>query len=95
MVADEPIVYVVDDDPSVRQSLALLLNSDGYRTQTFTSADEFLESDRVTAKGPACLVLDVKMPGLSGHHLHHRPWRYPHGGAGREKGCCGFSSQTF
>jgi FixJ family two-component response regulator len=63
-----PIVFVVDDDPSIRASLDLLLSSAGYGVITFASAKEFLELDRGTPC-PACLVLDVKMPGLSGLDL--------------------------
>ena len=63
-----PIVFVVDDDPSIRKSLNLLLSSAGYGVKTFASAKEFLESER-DSPGPACLVLDVKMPGLSGLDL--------------------------
>ena len=61
-------VFVVDDDPSIRESLSLLLSSAGYSVNTFASAKEFLESEHSTS-GPACLVLDVKMPGLSGLDL--------------------------
>ncbi len=63
----EPIVFVVDDDDSVCKSLAWLIESVGFEVKTFTSADEFLERD--TYDGPACLVLDVRMPGLSGLEL--------------------------
>ncbi len=63
-----PTVYVVDDDPSIRESLNLLLNSAGYEVKSFASAKEFLESERGTP-GPACLDLDVKMPGLGGLDL--------------------------
>jgi len=63
-----PFVFVVDDDPSIRESLNLLLSSAGYGVKTFASAKEFLESER-DSPGPACLVLDVKMPGLSGLDL--------------------------
>jgi FixJ family two-component response regulator len=62
------MVFVVDDDPSIRESLSLLLSSTGYGVKTFSSAKEFLESEPDTS-GPACLVLDVKMPGLSGLDL--------------------------
>ena len=62
------IVFVVDDDPSIRESLGLLLSSAGYDVKHFASAKEFLEFERGT-QGPACLVLDVKMPGLSGLDL--------------------------
>ena len=61
-------VFVVDDDPSIRESLSLLLNSAGYNVKTFDSATEFLELGCVT-EGTACLVLDVRMPGLSGLDL--------------------------
>ena len=62
------IVFVVDDDPSIRESLSLLLSSAGYGVKTYASAKEFLGSERGTP-GPACLVLDVKMPDLSGLDL--------------------------
>ena len=68
MVEGIPTVFVVDDDPSIRKSLSLLLSSVGYGVKTFASAKEFLESERGTP-GPACLVLDVKMPGLGGLDL--------------------------
>lgn len=68
MVEGTPFVFVVDDDPSIRESLNLLLSSAGYGVKTFDSAKEFLESER-DSPGPACLVLDVKMPGLSGLDL--------------------------
>ncbi|MDB4285465.1 response regulator transcription factor [bacterium] len=61
-------VFVVDDDPSVREALSLLLKSAGYNVKTFDSATEFLESGCVT-QGSVCLVLDVRMPGLSGLDL--------------------------
>ena len=63
-----PTIFVVDDDPSIRGSLSLLLNSAGYCVETFASAKEFLDLERDTS-GPACLVLDVKMPGQSGLDL--------------------------
>src|SRR6266404_5535597 len=63
----EPIVFVVDDDLSVRRSTERLLRAAGLKVQTFTSAREFLKHPR--PEGPACLVLDVRMPGLSGIEL--------------------------
>ena len=63
-----PTVFLVDDDSSVRESLNLLLSSAGYDVKPFASAKDFLDSERGTP-GPACLVLDVKMPGLSGLDL--------------------------
>jgi FixJ family two-component response regulator len=68
MLEDTTTVFVVDDDPSIRESLSLLLSSAGYGVKTFASAKEFIESERGTP-GSACLVLDVKMPGLSGLDL--------------------------
>jgi FixJ family two-component response regulator len=68
MMESFPTVFVVDDDLSVRESLSLLLSSAGYRVKTFVSAMEFLESERRTSD-PACLVLDVKIPGINGLDL--------------------------
>jgi FixJ family two-component response regulator len=63
-----PTVFVVDDDPSIRESLSLLFSSVGYGVKAFASAKEFLESENST-QGSTCLVLDVQMPGLSGLDL--------------------------
>jgi len=68
MADNNPTVFVIDDDPSIRESLSLLLASAGFGVQTFASANEFLKSDKVK-EGPSCLVLDVKMKGLSGLDL--------------------------
>ena len=57
-----PIVFVVDDDVSVRESLELLIHSAGWQPETFASAQEFLARPRVPV--PSCLVLDVSLPGL-------------------------------
>lgn len=59
-----PLVFVVDDDESVRTSLARLFKSASYQAETFASAEEFLRRERY--EGPACLVLDVCLPGLNG-----------------------------
>jgi FixJ family two-component response regulator len=64
MASAEPVVYVVDDDLSVRQALSSLIRSTGLRAETFASADEFLHHTR--ADTPACLVLDVHLPDGSG-----------------------------
>ncbi len=64
------IVFVVDDDISVRESLELLLKSAGWRPQTFESAQRFLDHPRATV--PHCLVLDVTLPGLNGLELQKR-----------------------
>ena len=59
-----PIVFVVDDDVSVRESLELLVSNEGWRPELFASPHEFLSHPRPTV--PCCLVLDVTLPGLSG-----------------------------
>ena len=59
-----PVVFVVDDDPSVRSSLKFLLSTVGLQVETFDSADTFLRKKPPDA--PSCLVLDVRLPGLSG-----------------------------
>jgi RNA polymerase sigma factor (sigma-70 family) len=66
----EPVVFIVDDDASVRRSLERLVRSVGLRGETFASAPEFLQ--RAAADGPSCLVLDVRMPGVSGLALQER-----------------------
>jgi FixJ family two-component response regulator len=63
----DPVVFVVDDDRSVREALDSLIRSVGFRVQTFASAQEFLHGERPEA--PGCLVLDVRLPGLSGLDL--------------------------
>jgi len=63
----EPTVFVVDDDPSVRRSTERLVRTMGFDVRTFSSASEFLEQVRV--EGPACLVLDVRLPGRGGLDL--------------------------
>ena len=68
MSAQAPaLVSVVDDDPSVRRSLARLVKGAGYRVEAYASAQEFLA--RPPEEGPACLLLDVRMPGLTGLDL--------------------------
>lgn len=59
-----PTVFVIDDDPSVRRSIAGLLKSVGLRSESFGSTQEFL--GHAGAEGPSCLILDVRLPGLSG-----------------------------
>lgn len=63
----EPIVYIVDDDEAVRDSIATLVSLHGYSCRTFASAADYL--DHADLSVPACVVLDVKMPGLSGLDL--------------------------
>jgi FixJ family two-component response regulator len=62
-----PVVYVVDDDISVRESLELLIRTAGWQAELFESAQEFLRRPKVTV--PSCLVLDVNLPGLNGLDL--------------------------
>jgi FixJ family two-component response regulator len=65
-----PIVFVIDDDVSVRESLELLIGCAGWQAETFASAQEFLARPRVFA--PSCLVLDVGLPDLNGLDLQKR-----------------------
>jgi FixJ family two-component response regulator len=68
--SEEPLVSIVDDDPSVRSSTRRLLRSAGMRAEVFASAEEFLQSGRVTETG--CLILDMTMPGMNGLELQRR-----------------------
>ena len=63
----EPIVSIVDDDPAARDSVAALVRSKGVNVETFTSAEEYLRSNR--AADTACLISDVQMPGMNGADL--------------------------
>jgi FixJ family two-component response regulator len=65
-----PIVFVVDDDVSVRKSLELLIDSAGWQPETFASAQDFLACPRAPA--PSCLILDVTLPDLNGLELQKR-----------------------
>jgi FixJ family two-component response regulator len=65
-----PIVFVVDDDVSVRESLELLIGAESWRAETFTSAQEFLSRPR--APVPSCLILDLSLPDLNGLDLQDR-----------------------
>lgn len=64
----QPTIFVVDDDRSILKSIKRLLQSNGYKVETFLSAREFMEFDYAN-QGPACLVLDVMMPEMSGLDL--------------------------
>jgi FixJ family two-component response regulator len=68
--SETPVIFVVDDDVSVRESLELLILSAGWQPETFESAEEFLEHSRID--GPSCLVLDVALPNLTGLDLQQR-----------------------
>lgn len=70
MLQATPIVFVVDDDISVRKSLESLIDSAGWQPETFPSAQAFLHCPR--AIGPSCLVLDVSLPDLDGLELQKR-----------------------
>jgi len=65
-----PIIFIVDDDISVRESLELLIQNEGWQPKTFASAQEFLACPRAVV--PSCLVLDVSLPGLDGLELQKR-----------------------
>jgi FixJ family two-component response regulator len=66
----DPLIAIVDDDPSARDGLSSLVRSAGWRAETFASAREFLA--RPGGQAPSCLVLDLQMPGLSGLDLQKR-----------------------
>lgn len=66
----EPTVFLVDDDPAVRDSLSLFLSLKGFRIQPFASAEDFLATYK--ARRPGCLVLDVKLSGMDGLSLQAR-----------------------
>src|SRR5271168_3186593 len=67
--AGAPTVFVVDDDAGVRASIQRLLKSAGMRSESFSTAEEFLRSKRPDA--PSCLVLDVSLPGVNGLEFQH------------------------
>lgn len=70
MKEPDPIVFVIDDDAMVRDGMRSLIMSVGLRVETFASAQEFLVAKRLDA--PSCLILDVRMPGLSGLDLQRK-----------------------
>src|SRR5579863_8355541 len=70
MTSDNPIVFVVDDDRRVREALSGLIESVGLRVMAYGSATEFLEAEKPDA--PACLVLDLQLPGASGLELQQQ-----------------------
>jgi FixJ family two-component response regulator len=78
-VASVPLISIVDDDDALRNSLDDLIQSLGFRTQGFPSAEAFLSSSQ--ARDTACLILDVRMPGMSGLELQRQivaaSWRIP------------------
>ena len=70
MSRDTPIVFVIDNNVSMRESLEALIRCEGWEPETFASAREFLAHPR--ALTPSCLVLDVSLPGLNGLDLQNR-----------------------
>jgi FixJ family two-component response regulator len=78
-MAKAPLISIVDDDDSLRNSLGNLLRSLGFHVQEFSSADAFLGSPN--ARETACLILDVRMPGMNGldlqRHVAAADWRVP------------------
>jgi len=70
MAETKPVVYIVDDDSAVREALDSLVRSVGLAVQTFASADDFLNSKHPDV--PSCLVLDVRLPGISGLDLQRQ-----------------------
>jgi FixJ family two-component response regulator len=79
MMSPQSVVSIVDDDESIRESLPDLLKEFGFASQTFSSAGEFLASDRISET--KCLILDIAMPGMSGpdlqRELKRRRWNIP------------------
>lgn len=79
MNSTDPIVFIVDDDPSFRRSTERFIRSSGYTVRTFATGAEFLQSPHPDA--PSCLVLDVRLPGLSGLDLQREltavGWKIP------------------
>jgi FixJ family two-component response regulator len=69
MMAERPLIAVIDDDESVRESLPDLLHTFGFAARAFASAEEFLASG--CAAEARCLILDIGMPGMSGEDLQH------------------------
>ena len=69
-MANSPLISVVDDDDSVRESLRGLIRSVGFAAAVFASAEEFLNSDHL--RNTDCLILDVRMPGMNGLELQRR-----------------------
>ncbi len=70
MPESKPTIFIVDDDPSVRDSMELMLKSVGFDVKTFVSAQDFLTAN--LQEGLGCLILDVRMPGMSGLDLQEK-----------------------
>jgi FixJ family two-component response regulator len=65
----DPVISIIDDDQAVREALQRMLRSYGFATAVFASAEQFLISDQPSST--SCLILDVRMPGMTGMALHH------------------------
>ena len=85
MNGPDPTIFIIDDDAPMRRALSYLLQSAGYKVETYSSAEKFMSREHFDGVG--CIILDVRMPGLSGmdlqekimrsdpdaHYLSHRP----------------------
>jgi len=69
MPADSPVVFVIDDDAGVRESIQGLLKSVGLRSEAFGATSEFLDARRLNV--PSCLILDIRLPGMNGLEFQH------------------------
>jgi len=69
-VIETALISIVDDDESIREAIQSLLRSVGFRAKTFASAEQFLQSDQI--ENTACLILDVRMPGMDGLELQRQ-----------------------
>ncbi len=70
MKKDNPTVFIIDDDPSARRGLMRLVRATGFSAETFSSAKEFLDGEQ--RRDPGCIVLDVRMPSITGPELQHQ-----------------------
>jgi FixJ family two-component response regulator len=77
MTNNQSIVMIVDDDDSIRKAVRRLMKSFGFAIETFASAEQFLDSDRL--EKTSCLILDVHMPGMNGLELQERIAASSHG----------------
>ena len=108
MTPEYPIVFVIDDDASVRRAVGRLLRSEGFEVETFASGSEFLRARDQSRKG--CVVLDVRMPELSGFEVlkciatSRRPLPVilitghgdvPMANRAKNVGCAGFLAKPF
>ena len=69
-MSETALISIVDDDESMREAIQSLLRSVGFKAKTFASGEQFLQSDQI--ENTACLILDVRMPGMSGLDLQRR-----------------------